>query len=152
MKTIVGSMLDEISSGIILQQVNAQGCMGSGFAKALFEKWPEVRARYYKTLGPAYTQDLNGQYFMGSHEIIQVEPEIYVVNIVSQRFFGRNGGRYTSYDALDDALKALAPFCEGKEIHHPALGAGLGGGRWPIIASIIEENLGTDTTLWLLPS
>ena len=38
--------ITEIESGIICQQTNCQGVMGSGLAKAIRDKWPKVFDEY----------------------------------------------------------------------------------------------------------
>lgn len=131
--------------------------MGSGFAKALFTKYPIVREQFYKFSGPAYTQRNSGGDLLGSIQFVQVTDELVVVNLYTQQFFGRDESRrYTSYDAIDTALMTLRGFLDQAEqsevdIHHPLIGSGLGGAHWPIVAAIIEHRLGPDSTLWVLP-
>lgn len=154
MNQITGDLVANVKSGIILQQVNAQGQMGSGFAKAVFTKWPVVKKVYQETLGPPYTQPNSGAGFMGTFHVVEVEPELFVVNMVTQQFFGNDPDkRYTSYDALDTALKGIAKIAAKApvEIHHPLIGAGLGNGNWNVVKILIEQHLGHDTTLWVLP-
>lgn len=158
MKLKTGNLVTGLQPGIkntcaIIQQVNAQGVMGSGIAKEIRETWPKVWDEYSAVLGPAYTQGDSGLKHMGRVIITDVEPELMVISIVGQQFFGRDGSRYTSYDALDKGFAEIAKLLGGLDIkyHHPAIGSGLGGGWWPTVASIIEEHLGSNTTLWILP-
>ena len=37
-----------------------------------------------------------------------------------------------------------------ENVHHPMIGAGLGGGDWEVIQPIIENIIGFRTTLWVL--
>ena len=73
-------------------------------------------------------------------------------NLFSQNYYGRDGRRYTSYDAIDTGLRhlwdQLEPFHGG--LHHPLFGCGLGGGDWNVVKAIIEHRLGHETTLWTL--
>ena len=157
MRTQVGELLSDVKSGIILQQVNAQGVMGSGIAKAIRDKWPVVWEEYSKVVGPSYTQRDSGLHLLGTIIPVEVEKDLWVINIVGQQFFGRAAGtRYTSYDALDKGLRAVQQWMDPmpftfSEIHHPLIGSGLGGAKWNIVRAIIEEHLGEDTTLWLRP-
>ena len=155
MKTSVGNILD-LTEGIIIQQVNAQGVMGSGIAKAIRDKYPIVWDQYTVFAGPPYTQRNSGADLMGKVLLTEVAPLLLIANVVGQQFFRRQGApegeRYTSYDALDKAFTELGRLLQGLPVslHFPLLGSDRGGGHWPIVKSIIEHRLGNfDLTLWL---
>lgn len=150
----IGNPIEEVKRGIIVQQVNAQGVMGSGFAKAIREKWPQVFEVYARQVGPAYTQHHSGAGLMGQCYKVQVDDDLYVANIVGQQFFGKLPKRYTSYDALDDGFRDVAEFASVTclDVHYPLIGCGLGGGDWSIVSAIIDTRLDTiNHTLWELP-
>jgi O-acetyl-ADP-ribose deacetylase (regulator of RNase III) len=148
----VGDLLANVKQGVILQQVNAQNKMGSGFAKGVFEQWPLVKDAYHR-----WCEQFDGdEQLMGKFQALEVVRGLYVVNVVGQRFFGKDGKRYTSYDSLDDGLKLVAAWMRFNhltdvDVHHPLIGAGLGGGHWPVIQEIITHRIGPGTTLWTLP-
>lgn len=159
----IGNICD-VKTGIIIQQVNAQGVMGSGVAKAIRDKWPVVWNEYSKVVRPN-TIDM-GKGYMGMMIPVQVSPDLFVCNIVGQQFYGRDSTkRYTSYDALDDGLKRVRAFAQERfsisqdmkwvsapEIHFPLIGCGLGGGDWAIVSAILDARLsGFKTHLWTLP-
>ena len=151
-----GNLVEELKYGIILQQVNAQGVMASGIAKEIRAKWPAVWVAYSTLVTPSPEFGLNGQQHLGKISPVEVESNLWVVSIIGQQFYGRDGKRYTSYDALDVGLQQVARWVAETEfthadIHHPLLGSGLGGGSWPVVKAIIEHRLGSDTTLWTLP-
>jgi O-acetyl-ADP-ribose deacetylase (regulator of RNase III) len=158
MKIFHGDILNNVSDGIILQSVNAQGVMGSGFAKAIRNKWPVVWKEYSEWCQPNPTL-MESRSRLGLSLIIEVEVDkLFVANIIGQQFFYKPGDlkstRYTSYDAIDTALKDLSIVLDGCDIsiHFPLIGAGLGGGHWPVIKEIINHRLRSfDLTLWLLP-
>lgn len=152
MRTQIGNIID-VKSGLIIQQVNAQGVMGSGVAKAIREKYPLVWEVYSNTVGPAYTQKNSGRDLLGKVIYVQVTPDLFIANIIGQQFFGRDNKRYTSYDALDLGLADIARLNkdDAMEIHHPLIGSGLGGANWRIVSVLIESHLGYDTMLWTLP-
>ena len=65
-----------------------------------------------------------------------------VVNAVTQDKFGRDGVQYCDYAAIAqcfDQINARALDWEVTEIAMPKIGAGLGGGDWNIIESIIVK-------------
>jgi hypothetical protein len=152
----IGNILDNVKQGLILQQVNAQGVMGSGIAKEIRARWPKVWEVYSGLVTPGdYQHTLES---MGLVIPVEVEPGLVIVNLVSQHFYGKattiNGQprRYTSYDYLDNCLSQVARINEKDQlpIHHPYIGCGLGGGAWTVVAGIIEHNLGNQTTCWSL--
>lgn len=144
-----------VTSGIIVQQVNAQGVMASGVAKAIRDKYPIVFEEYSRYVGPAYQQKDHGRGFLGDIIVTAVTPDLglLVVSIIGQQFFGRDGKRYTSYDALDTGFKEVASLIDDLDssidVHHPLIGAGLGGGDWQIIEAIIKSHL-PGTHLWVM--
>lgn len=150
MKIVEGDLLAEVNEGLILQQVNAQGVMGSGFARAIFERWPDVKERYQDVF--LMNQFHRGSDYMGRIQPVQVQPGLFVVNMVAQQFYGKDGKKYTSYDALHTCLSAIAKLNENQNlrIHHPLIGCGLGGGDWKVVEPLIESILG-ETTCWILP-
>ncbi|MBT9137645.1 MAG: hypothetical protein DDT31_00183 [Syntrophomonadaceae bacterium] len=152
MNTEIGNLLKNVKSGVILQQVNAQNKMGSGFAKAVFEQWPLVKNAFHRWSD----QFDNDTQRIGKFQALEVVKGLYVINIVGQRFYGNDGKRYTSYDALDTAMEQVAIWMRLNDLydydtHHPLLGSALGGGHWPVIAEIIKHRIGPNTTLWVLP-
>ena len=52
---------------LILHCCNDQGAMGAGVAKALFDKWPEVRIKYME----AFNKEINNQ--LGDIHYVKVE-------------------------------------------------------------------------------
>ena len=155
MKQHTGNLVKSVKRGVIIQQVNAQGVMGSGIAGQLRNEYPQIFTDYVQVVGQPYTQPNAGRDHLGKVIIsgITPSPELIVVGIVGQQFFGREAKRYTSYDALDAGFEALAKTFLNIpiEFHHPAIGCGLGGGDWNVVQAIIERHLGHDTHLWTLP-
>jgi len=129
----------------IVHGCNAQGVMGSGVAKIIREKYPKAYERYRKEY------ELHGNLVLGN--VIAVpcgdrvnDPDNYkvIVNAITQDFYGRDGTRYVSYDAVADSMKKINRFSEAygiMEVAMPQIGAGLGGGDWNVIAAIIESEL-----------
>jgi O-acetyl-ADP-ribose deacetylase (regulator of RNase III) len=156
MKYQIGNIVQEVQSGIILQQCNAQGVQNSGVAKEIRAKYPIVWDDYSKTIEPnPIFQESRAR--LGRIVVSEVSDSLLVVCIISQQFYGKDGKRYTSYDALDTALETLERtikvYGSGRDdtsVHHPLIGCGLGGGHWNVVKEIIEHRLGSGTTLWTL--
>ena len=143
MRTKIGDILN-VSNGIIIQQVNAQGVMGSGLAKTIREKYPLVFDTYSKEVKSAFLK--SG--LLGTVIPVQVTEKLLILNIVGQNNYGRDKNiRYTSYDALDTAFKKIAQktiagtYELAGDINIPEIGAGLGNGSWPVIEKIILQHL-----------
>lgn len=142
-----------VKAGHVVHGCNAQGVMGSGVAKAIRAIYPEVYADYRReyetnglTLGVAYP--------------FTVSSALKVWNAITQDQFGTDR-RQVNYDAIATCFKQINDYIavghEGmadlqpNEIHIPMIGAGLGGGNWNIIKTIIEETVDYDVTLWVIP-
>ena len=145
-----GCIVENVKKGFILQQVNCKGVMNSGVAKVIRVAYPVVFEEYKKRFV------LRGVP-LGEFQVIEVQPDLYVVNLFGQDTYGKYG-QHTNYIALEQALCSFSEWLfqyqlniEGgcDSIHHPKIGAGLGGGDWNKIEAMIEEHLG-ETTLWVL--
>lgn len=152
----VGNMLEEVTSGCIIQQANAQGVMGSGIAWAIREKWPVVWTDYSSIVKQNPTFEESAA-LLGNVVISDVSDDLVVASIVGQQFYGKpvpqDPRRYTSYDAVDIALNKLAEHYRDSPVvfHYPLLGSDRGGAHWPIVQEIIMHRLeGFEHHLWRL--
>jgi O-acetyl-ADP-ribose deacetylase (regulator of RNase III) len=143
-----------VTSGIIAHGCNCQGVMGSGVAFQIKKKWPEVY-KQYKLECDSFTD----QQLLGSKgRAVKVDDDLYVVNLYTQLVFGADGRKYVSYDAIDKSFKyflhenAIGNFGNKKhQINIPLIGAGLGGGNWTVIESIIKsraKEFSTEVIVW----
>lgn len=112
--------------------------MGSGLAKAIYEKWPIVKTEYHKyckNIGNPY--DLLGRVQIVRHNSIPFD----VANIFGQLNYGRSKYCYTKYDAIKTAFTRLNKlYSKEKIIAFPYMfGCGLAGGDWDIVTSIMDE-------------
>jgi O-acetyl-ADP-ribose deacetylase (regulator of RNase III) len=145
---IEGNLLD-VDKGIIVHGCNARGVMGSGIALQIKQRYPL-----------AYKEYLNAHTISGS--VLGTVSYVFlgklvVVNAVTQESYGRENYRYVSYDAVAKcfeminnlALKLYTPV-----VNFPLIGAGLGGGDWNIIESIIDSTLDDriEKNLWIMPT
>jgi O-acetyl-ADP-ribose deacetylase (regulator of RNase III) len=127
-----------IETGTIVHQVNRQGKMNSGVAKAIREKWPSVFNAYENSFHS------KNPYQLGDVQTVEVVPfQLYVANLFGQENFGYDGKRYTSYAAWERALPLLKKHQDSvlvKSIYFPYLiGCDRGGGNFLIISEMIKE-------------
>ena len=129
----------------ILHCCNNLGLWGAGFVMALSRRWSEPEDAYY-----AQGKRCGG-YNLGNVEAVQVEDDLWVVNMIGQSGVGPNNGippiRYKKVRlclqrvaemALDEQYRG--PF-KSVAIHAPRFGAGLAGGDWRIIEQLILDEL-----------
>ena len=124
MKVIVGD-ITEVKHGYICHQVNCKRVAGAGLALQIRRKWPDW-----------YTHYLATKPVLGKADVYKVGNGLYVVSLYAQNGYGR-AGRYTDYDALRKSLEAIKHL---DDLYIPyGMGAGLAGGDWSMILSILEE-------------
>lgn len=129
---------DQSALHIIAHGCNAQGKMGSGFAKELRKHYPKAfddYKEYEKTMG-----------FLRIGQIAYsvINDDLIIANCITQKWYGTDGAKYVSYDAVDDVFKTLNYFCNidrSVHVHFPKIGADLGGGNWNVIKEIIDHRL-----------
>ena len=130
---------------VICHQVNCQGAMNSGVAKAIREKWPEVY-KSYKTWCDRFKEDTYA--LLGNSQAVAIDhdPRRYVVNLFTQQYYGYDGTRFTDYEAFYNALATLAIQLQdypNVKIAFPYnIGCCRGGANWNIIRTMIKEVLG----------
>lgn len=149
---VKGNLLDG-NCTYFCHQVNCCGVMGSGIAKQIRDRWPEVYGyylgRYCQMLKLGDPDDM-----LGSIDVISLENDTLerkVINVYGQSSFGRDHIRYTSYDAFEHALWEIAVTVPiGSMIGFPkGIGCGLGGGDWNIILRMIESVLGNNFEVYI---
>lgn len=137
MKSKKGNLLMS-DSNVILHQVNCKGVMGAGIAKQIKEKYPEVYADYMN----AYK---NNELVLGNIIATATANNKIIISLCGQDTYG-NTGVHTIYPALRECLNSTKQLLkESKDIARigipMGMGAGLAGGNWEKILTIIEEEL-----------
>lgn len=147
---MIGDMLEKVSSGFIIHGCNAQGVMGSGIAKAVKSYYPEAYTKYMQVHESTGLR-------LGDIIPVKVTDKLFIVNCITQEYFGKDGRRYVSYDAIDWCAKKvnwLAAYSAKYDIepiiHTPLIGAGLGGGDWGIIEMILLRTIKHKMLIWAL--
>lgn len=134
-KLIEGDLLTS-KADIIAHQCNAKGIMGSGVAKQIKDKWPEVYQKYRKDI-------LNEIINLGDTQLVTIENNRFIANMIAEATFGYDGKRYTNYEAFYNCLEKLKEKAIVKNktsIAFPYnIGCCRGGANWNIIKTMIEE-------------
>ena len=148
---VKGNLLDS-NCDYICHQVNCQGVMGSGIAKQIRERWPEVYDAYREKHERYMRAGLSELDMLGELGVVYIaERDCFVINMYTQRKYGYDGKRYTSYDTFADCLNQISGFVpDGYTIGFPKnIGCGLGGGNWKVISALIEEILGDEFDVYI---
>lgn len=130
-----------VETGIIVHGCNCHGVMGGGIALSVRNRFPaayEVYRKKYEVSGLK----------LGEITCAEVAPNKIIVNANTQYDMGGDR-RYVNYEAVAqcfEAVKMLARSMEGPghpklNIVFPMIGAGLAGGNWTIIETIILETI-----------
>lgn len=155
MHYVNGNLLDT-NCQYICHQVNCQGKMNSGVAKAIREKWPIVYTNYiakFKDIQPEHFK-----LFLGTIQFVPLYNDYYldkerkqVINMFAQDNYGYDGRRYTSYDAFWSCLNYIATTVpKGSSLAFPyKVGCVRGGANWTIIETMIKEVLEKDYDVFI---
>lgn len=139
---IVNKNIVKAEESVIAHQVNCKGVMGSGVARAICNKFPEVYDEYRKFL--SNTNDVLG---CVQYVVIPREKKI-IANLFAQDNYGYDK-QYTDYDALEScflnlAHKSLVPIAMPYKI-----GCGRGGGDWDNVVFPMIDKIFTGRTVVL---
>jgi O-acetyl-ADP-ribose deacetylase (regulator of RNase III) len=136
---------------VVAHVCNDLGGWGKGFVLAISDRWPEPEKAYRAW----YRERAQNDFGLGAVQYVQVEPYIWVANMVAQRGVkpSRKNGPPLRYEALDRCLAALAEKALdlGATVHLPRIGCGLAGGKWPQVEPLITRNLtekGVEVTVY----
>ena len=138
----IGNLLDAPQK-VIAHQVNCQGKMGSGVAKAIRDKYPKV----YETYLDSYNSNLNCggvlSNLAGTAEFIEIDNNRKVVNLYGQINYGYDGKRYTNYALLTSALSDMFFFlyeAGDDEVAIPyKMGCDRGGANWEFVEELLND-------------
>lgn len=145
MQTIHGDLIQLALEGkfeVIIHGCNCFCTMGAGIAKSIQHHFPEAyQADLATPKGDAAKLGTISQ-----AKVTTPNGALTVVNGYTQ-FHWKGQGRKANYEAIREVFKQIKSSFSGLRIGYPAIGAGLAGGDWTVIAHIIEEELeGEDHT------
>ena len=122
------------SEKVIAHGCNCHGGLGSGFAKQVATRYPQVKEGYL------YRHNTRG-WKLGEVQQIGVGDGTgrIIANCATQDRYGKpDEGPFVSYPAIRQVVRYLV-MSHPEGFAMPKIGAGLAGGNWDIIAKIIEE-------------
>ena len=132
-----------VQRGLILHGVNCQGVMGSGVALAIRKKWSDVFPTYQKVCEAFNDPDT----LLGMSHFVRVDEELYVGNLFTQKFYGRDGKRYADPVAVAETLEEAINYAKtyNLPVYMPRIGCGLGGLDWmtdvlPVVERLANSN------------
>lgn len=127
--------ITKIETGIITHQVNCKGVMGSGVAKSIRDKYPQIFKEYKKLC------DAKGSDLLGSVDFVEINDSLVVANVFGQDNFGY-GEKFTDEDALKQGLETVAEYSRvtGLDVYVPqGIGCVRAGGNWNKIQKKIKK-------------
>ena len=123
---------------VIVHCCNTLGAWGAGFVIPLAKRYPNARSSYFIYIH-------KGNVKLGDVDEVKVTDNIYVANLMGQKFLGKgpNGEIPCDYNAIEKGfLNIIGSWFNRNEyysIHMPRIGCGLAGGDWKVIEDIIKR-------------
>lgn len=126
--------LFETDCDIIAHGCNCRGVMGSGVALVVRNKYPKAYNMYLE-------KDVEDGWELGDVQTVLQNDGKYIANCATQFHFLPRGMNHADYDAIRTCMEKLKRFAKDKglSVAIPKIGAGLAGGNWRTIESIINE-------------
>lgn len=151
MKERIGDLIELADKGefdVIIHGCNCFHTMGAGIAAALRKKWRMVRDVDIDLTAYGDRDKL------GTITSAEVKPGLTVVNAYTQYDYRRSNTPNVEYDEVEAAFRQVRDKYgnQGLRFGIPKIGAGLAGGDWNIISSIIDRIMAVeDITVVILP-
>lgn len=132
---------------ILAHIVNNKGGFGKGFAFAVAKKYPIVKEKYKDWYA---TSLRNSHHFhLGNISAVRVNAHLTFINMLAQDGYKSILNPVPlDYKALELCLKNLNAYNKDRiPIWMPKIGAGLGGGNWERIETLINTCLSTQDVI-----
>lgn len=139
---ICDTELDYIAHG-----VNCQNKMGSGVARALYERYPEVKEEYHIMLDKELPLRVASSDLLGDYIIVESGAKT-IFNCFTQDKYGYNGEKLVSYAAILECFGCLNLNLNQEKLAIPKIGCGLAGGDWTVVEALINE-VTPDIEIWV---
>lgn len=149
LRFVTGDATRPVGDGlrVIAHVANNSHAWGAGFVIALSRRWAQPEQSYRAAT----------ELKLGTVQFVEAEPGIVVANMVAQEGFpSRERPCALDYDALAKCLVTVAEYCaeHGASFHGPRFGAGIAGGSWPKIETMLRGTMGAhdvEVTIYDLP-
>lgn len=137
-----GDVFDELKAGdIFVHGCNAQGVMGSGIAKIVKDRFPEVYQEY---------KNCPFNNILGSITYKKIDNILYI-NAVTQKYYGRDVTRvYVDYDVVKTVMVEIITIAIEfgyNRVVFPFIGGGLANGNREILLDIFRSLFDTASTV-----
>lgn len=139
---MIGNLIDLAEQGkfnVIVHGCNCFHVMGAGIAKEIRGRYPDVCVADVQHSAKGDKSKL-GKY---SYAVVQGPAPYYwrfaIVNAYTQYGYGK--GLQVSYNAVQQVFRSIKKGFPGARIGYPLIGAGLAGGDWNVIQTIINTEL-----------
>lgn len=122
---------------VFLHGCNAQGRMGAGVAKEVASRYPAAYSQYRS----ACLVSVDDRDLVGTTIPVWVDPELLVVNAVTQQFYGKRGGAKPEWIAscLKTVSEEVSTSSDTVFVTVP-VGCGLGGLDWADVHPLFENS------------
>lgn len=135
------------SEDFIAHQVNCQGAMRSGVAKAIREKYTQVYTQYREMWSAHRETKICREELLGKTQYVQLynynkpSKPYYCINMFAQDNYGY-GGQFTSIEAFKSCLVDINEKCKDKSVAFPwKIGCVRGGADWDTVLDMICTEL-----------
>lgn len=138
--TVIDGDITKATEVVVCHQVNCQGKMNSGVARALRNKYKNLYDEYLYYI--KYCREHNIQ-LLGNIQFVTIQNnEKYIVNMFAQDNYGYDGKQYTSLEAFQECLNKINRYCVGCNIAFPwKIGCVRGGADWDTVLDMILSTL-----------
>ncbi len=123
---------------VIAHVCNDIGRWGRGFVLPLAKRWPEAKRAFLE-------RSRGAGLALGEVQFVELEDGCSVANMIGQRGIYRRGRKDAPirYEALAQCLSRLNEYAlaRGMSVHMPRVGAGLAGGDWREVESLLRLHL-----------
>lgn len=139
MKTVDGDLIALALSGnfdVIVHGCNCFCSMDAGIAKSIKSRFPA--AYQADSITKVGDRSKLGNYTAAK---VQIDGQPLVVINAYTQYHWQGHGNKTDYQAIQKVFNRIKVDFPNQRIGYPMIGAGLAGGNWEIIASIIESEL-----------
>lgn len=124
-----------VKEGVIVHGVNCQAVMNSGVAQSIRKMYPSVYREYL-----LFVEKNNGN-TLGKINVVQINEDLFIVNLFSQMYYGKDKRKYANICAIEQGLMSLLEDVKLKEINITKIGCGLGGLNWKTEVKPLFEKL-----------